>query len=66
MSADVTTWGFVILAALAAALVIGPTVKPSAMATNRELLQSLFSARVTRVACVVVWWWLGWHFLGTG
>lgn len=32
-------------------------------ATVQELFDRLLDDRAVRIAVVVVWWWLGWHFL---
>ena len=32
-------------------------------ATVTELFDRLLEDRSVRVAVIVVWWWLGWHFL---
>lgn len=32
-------------------------------ATVTELFDRLLDDRTVRLAVIVVWWWLGWHFL---
>lgn len=32
-------------------------------ATVTELFDRMMTARTTRIAVIVCWWWLGWHFL---
>lgn len=32
-------------------------------ATVHELFDRLLEDRTVRVAVIVIWWWLGWHFL---
>lgn len=66
MSSVVTTGGFIVLAVVALALLLLPRMAPHRFLSNVEMLESLFYARITRFALVVVWWWVGWHFLGTG
>lgn len=36
---------------------------PGRVAPLGELLDVVFADRAARVALVVFWWWLGWHFL---
>ena len=32
--------------------------------TVREMFERLLADRAVRIAVLVIWWWLGWHFLG--
>jgi hypothetical protein len=48
------------IALLAAALIAGRR-NPEATATG--LFDRLMADRTTRVAVLLIWWWLGWHFL---
>ena len=36
---------------------------PGRIAPVGELLDGVLADRTARVALVVLWWWLGWHFL---
>ena len=36
---------------------------PGRIAPVGELLDGVLADRAARVALVVLWWWLGWHFL---
>lgn len=36
--------------------------KPHVMAPLGDLVSRLMHHRNTRLALMVVWWWLGWHF----
>jgi hypothetical protein len=55
----------VFLACVVAALVLWYTSRrdPVRVAPIGELLDAVFADRAPRVALVVFWWWLGWHFL---
>lgn len=66
MSAEATTAGFIFLAVVAAVLLLLPRWPRSRLPSNSDALASLFMMRMTRLALVVMWWWVGWHFLGTG
>ena len=37
-------------------------LKPAVIAPLGDLIARLMHNRNTRIALVVVWWWLGWHF----
>ncbi|BDS50670.1 DUF6186 family protein [Rhodoluna lacicola] len=37
-------------------------VKPQILAPLGDLVGRLMHHRNTRIALMVVWWWLGWHF----
>lgn len=66
MSAEATTFGFVVLAVVAFCLLLLPYAPRSRMPMNIDVMLSLLLSRGTRIALVVLWWWVGWHFLGTG
>jgi hypothetical protein len=34
-----------------------------ALAPMGELIERIMHHRMTRIAVVFVWWWLGWHFV---
>lgn len=37
-------------------------LKPQVVAPLGELISRLMHHRNTRIALMVIWWWLGWHF----
>ena len=37
-------------------------VRPDKMAPFGDLIDRVMHHRNTRLALMVVWWWLGWHF----
>lgn len=37
-------------------------LKPSVLAPLGALIARLMHHRNTRLALMVIWWWLGWHF----
>lgn len=55
----------VFLACVMAAALLWLTSRrdPGRVAPLGELLDVVFADRAARVALVVFWWWLGWHFL---
>jgi hypothetical protein len=36
--------------------------KPEILAPLGDLISRLMHHRNTRIALMVIWWWLGWHF----
>ncbi|MEN9325143.1 MAG: hypothetical protein RL414_897 [Actinomycetota bacterium] len=38
---------------------------PHKVAPFRALLNFVLAHRVSRLAILCIWWWLGWHFLGS-
>ncbi|WP_166983804.1 DUF6186 family protein [Paramicrobacterium fandaimingii] len=36
---------------------------PVAMSSPSQLLDDLFTSHAARIAIIVFWWWIGWHFL---
>ncbi len=59
----VTIAGYLLCAAAAIALVVMSHVPRAPLATFTELLDRILAERATRIALIVFWWWLGWHFL---
>jgi hypothetical protein len=59
----VTIAGFVLLATIAVVLVVLPHVRRGALATAGETFTRLTRTRLARLAFVLAWAWLGWHFL---
>ena len=59
----VTIAVFVVLGAIAVVLVVLPHVRHEALATAGETFSRLTRTRLARLAFVLAWAWLGWHFL---
>jgi|GEM_PF-867698 len=38
-------------------------VRREAMVTSARMFERAMANRTVRIAMVVLWWWLGWHFL---
>jgi hypothetical protein len=49
----------VVLAAIAWQLA---RFRPNWMARVGDLVERIMHNRNTRIALILVWWWLGWHF----
>ncbi len=52
-----------ILCGVALVLVVRAGVRRDAMATSARMLERTMANRTIRIAMIVLWWWLGWHFL---
>ncbi|MEN9955943.1 MAG: hypothetical protein RLY34_750 [Actinomycetota bacterium] len=37
-------------------------IRPNLLAPLGDLISRLMHHRNTRLALMVIWWWLGWHF----
>jgi hypothetical protein len=63
MTAAITRAGY--LCFVAAGLVIWLVTRrvKSKVASLGELLDRVMHHRATRVAIMLAWWWIGWHFL---
>jgi hypothetical protein len=59
----VTITGFVVLGALMLALYAAGRARRAGLAPLGDLLDAARAARGRRLTLVVVWAWLGWHFL---
>lgn len=44
-------------------LAVGGLVPRWRIGTVVELFDAVFAERAPRIAIVLFWWWLGWHFL---
>lgn len=60
-SRDVTIGGFLVLAAVMVVLVAASWA--GRLPRFGEVVHLLWARRAGRVLVVLVWWWLGWHFL---
>lgn len=59
----ITVAAFAALFVLAAVLVVAARIRPERFASFPELVAHLGRRRITRIAVLAVWAWLGWHFL---
>jgi hypothetical protein len=60
-----TTWGYIVILAAALIFNLYADMHPERFAPFRSLFNYIVSLRVSRFALLVIWWWLGWHFLGS-
>jgi Family of unknown function (DUF6186) len=58
---DVTIGGFIVLGVVMVTLVAASWA--GRLPRFGEVVDLLMSRRVWRVLVVLIWWWLGWHFL---
>lgn len=54
---------FAALIAVAVGLAMSGRRRAFGLAPFGELLDEILADRPTRIALVLFWWWLGWHFL---
>lgn len=59
----IVSTAFFLLCAAALVLVTWRIRLRDPEATVTDLFDRLLDDRTVRVAVIVVWWWLGWHFL---
>lgn len=59
---DMTYVGFTLIGVLAVALVLFSHRRNSPVPTPGVLFTRLMGRRTTRVAFVLAWWWIGFHF----
>ena len=52
-----------LLCGLALLVVLRAGVRRGAMATSARMFERAMANRTARIAMLVLWWWLGWHFL---
>jgi Family of unknown function (DUF6186) len=60
---DVIIAGFAVLLGLILAAVVLTHVRRDQVATISATLDSLIASRPVRIIAVLIWAWLGWHFL---
>ena len=63
MTRIITILGYLLDGLAAVGLVIVAKLKSDKVASFGELLDPVMVSRAARVAIVLFWWWLGWHFL---
>lgn len=59
---DLTYAGFALIGVVALALILFSHRKNSPVPTLSVLFGRLMRRRTTRVALVLAWWWIGFHF----
>lgn len=55
--------GFAVIFAGTLAAIITAHVRPDRLATVSETLDRLTRTRIAKIIAVLIWAWLGWHFL---
>jgi Mn2+/Fe2+ NRAMP family transporter len=58
-----TIAGYVACVVALVALVVTSHLPKAPLATFSKVLDRILADRATRIALIVFWWWLGWHFL---
>lgn len=58
-----TIGGYLIVVAVAVVLEVAARRRLGDIAPLSDTVDSVMRDRTIRVALVVTWWWLGWHFL---
>ncbi len=51
------------LCGLALLVVLRAGIRRGAMVTSARMFERALANRTVRIAMLVLWWWLGWHFL---
>ena len=52
-----------LLCGLALFVVLHAGVRRGAMVASARMFERAMANRTIRIAMILVWWWLGWHFL---
>lgn len=60
---ELTIAGYLGCLVVALVFVVVSHRRDAPFATLTEVLDEVMSERATRIAILVFWWWLGWHFL---
>lgn len=58
-----TVAGFVLLGVAMLGLEVAGHVRRWPVPTLGQVLDGLMARRTARIAVLLAWWWLGWHFL---
>jgi len=59
----ITVAGYCVLGGLIVVLALLSRSRPERVIPFGELIDRTIVSRSARVAIIVCWWWLGWHFL---
>jgi hypothetical protein len=62
-SRSLTIAGFLVIGAVWVAFQVLARSRRSGMLTFGQWIDLVMSLRYGRVGVLLVWWWLGWHFL---
>ena len=53
---------YLLVLVFAAAAWLLPRFRPDLLSRVGDLVERIMHNRNTRLAVILVWWWLGWHF----
>jgi hypothetical protein len=59
---SIPEWEYLGVLAAGLALWVLGRLRPDLVAPFGDLIARIMHHRNTRIAIVVIWWWLGWHF----
>jgi hypothetical protein len=59
------SWVYLLIALIALSTYFYSSRVPEKIAPFRALFNFVICHRVSRFAILVIWWWIGWHFLGS-
>ncbi len=63
MSTELVIGGYLFFVVLGIALWLYARSDKTPVASVGELIDRIMHHRTTRVAIMLAWWWVGWHFL---
>jgi hypothetical protein len=62
VSLSIPEWEYLGVIAAGIVLWLLGRLRPDLIAPFGDLISRIMHHRNTRIAVVVIWWWLGWHF----
>jgi hypothetical protein len=62
-SAALTVAGYAALLACLAAVALAARLRPALVPRASDVVRHAARTRAGQLVLVLVWWWLGWHFL---
>jgi hypothetical protein len=65
MNIESSSTGYFVLVLLGIIIWEYSRMNPSRIAPFGELIRHLMQKRMNRIALIAIWWWLGWHFIGS-
>ena len=65
MMQNVTLLIYLLILSLGISIAIFARLKPNEVAPFSSVLNQILSNRTSRFVLTFIWWWIGWHFMGS-
>jgi len=65
MIQNLTLWIYLLILSVGIGVSIFARLKPNEVTPFSSVLNQILSNRTSRFVLTFIWWWIGWHFIGS-